>query len=93
MSASTPHADVEQGRGIAAAWLRKNPTKAPTEEEVEMAAAYLVSRSARFWVPAKSVWSVQQHGADAQQPTSCSGVPPFVMTVHCVIGVSTSLLL
>ena len=50
MSASTPHADVEQGRGIAAAWLRKNPTKAPTEEEVEMAAAYLVSRSARVLV-------------------------------------------
>ena len=53
MSASTPHADVEQGRGIAAAWLRKNPTKAPTEEEVELAAAYLVSRSARVLVPAK----------------------------------------
>ena len=52
MSASTPHADVEQGRGIAAAWLRKNPTKAPTEEEVEMAAAYLVSRSARVLVQA-----------------------------------------
>ena len=56
MAASTPHADVEQGRGIAAAWLRKNPTKAPTEEEVEMAAAYLVSRSAKSFLPPKICW-------------------------------------